>query len=66
MDDDETVRLQGTIPKSLYEELADKFPASAEAGDSNLIRAMADRLERLEELEEMRATGTRPSETEQE
>lgn len=67
MDDDETVRVQGTIPKSDYEELQDKFGASAELSDTALIRAMKERLDRLEELEEMRATGTRPdteSETE--
>lgn len=61
MDDDETVRLQGTIPKSEYEWLQDKFPASAQAGDSDMLRSVIDRLKRLEELEDMRATGRRES-----
>ena len=58
MVDDDAVRIQGSIPKSEYEWLQQKFPASADK-DSNLLRAAVDRLRRLEELEEMRATGSR-------
>lgn len=59
MDDEDTVRVRGALPESDYEDLKDKFPASAALSDSALLRAMKERLDRLEELEDMRATGSR-------
>jgi len=59
--DDETVHLEGDIPQELYDEMADKFPASAEGGKRNLLRAVLDDWKRTRDLEVARATGQYPS-----
>ena len=55
--DDETVHLEGDIPQGLFEEMQDKFPASAEGGKRNLLRAVLDDWKRCRDLEDARATG---------
>jgi hypothetical protein len=59
--DDETVHLEGDIPQELFEEMQDKFPASAEGGKRNLLRAVMDDWQRRKKLEVARVTGEYPS-----
>ncbi|AUG49583.1 hypothetical protein BVU17_18605 (plasmid) [Haloarcula taiwanensis] len=61
--DDETVHLEGDIPQGLFEEMQNKFPASAEGGKRNLLRAVIDDWQRMKKLEVARATGEYPSES---
>ena len=60
---DETVHLEGDIPQDLYDEMADKFPASAEGGKRNLLRAVIDDWYRMRDLEVARATKDYPTKT---
>lgn len=62
---EESVRLQTDLSKDQYERLRQKAPVPADAGKAELMRYVIQRFLEDRRLDELRATGKRPENAQQ-